>query len=163
MATTTSEVNRKLVTQLGADVVIDYKTTDFVDVLKDYDVVLHSQDAANLKKSLRILKPGGRLISISVPPDPAYAEEAGLPLLIKIAIKGLSFKTRKAAKKYGVYYSFLLMHADGQQLNKITTLIESGRIKPVIDTVFPFSKTPEALQQVESGRSKGKVVISIKK
>lgn len=163
VATTTSEANRKLVTDLGADVVIDYKTTDFEDVLKDYDVVLHSQDTANLEKSFRILKPGGRLISISGPPDPSYAQEAKLPALLKIVIKGLSYKARKSAKKYDVHYSFLLMQANGQQLSEITTLIESSKIKPVIDTVYPFTKTPEALQYVESGRAKGKVVISIKK
>lgn len=163
VATTTSEANRKLVTELGADVIIDYKTTDFENVLKDYDVVLHSQDTKQLEKSFKILKPGGTVISISGPPDPTYAEEAGLPLPLKIAIKGLSFKARKQAKKLGVHYSFLLMQANGQQLSKITSLIESGKIKPVIDTVYQFTKTREALRQVESGRTKGKVVISIKK
>ena len=55
---------------LGADIVIDYKKEDFENVLSDYDVVLHSLDKVTLEKSLRVLKPGGQLISISGPPDP---------------------------------------------------------------------------------------------
>lgn len=71
VATTTSTSNFELVKSLGADVVIDYKTQDFETVLKDYDFVLHSQDAKTLEKSLRVLKPGGKVISISGPPDMA--------------------------------------------------------------------------------------------
>src|SRR5438309_10601079 len=73
VATTTRTANVDLVTSLGADVVIDYKKQDFADVLRDYDVVLHSLDKVTLEKSLRVLKPGGPLISISGPPDAAFA------------------------------------------------------------------------------------------
>ena len=70
VATTTSAANVALVKSLGADVVIDYKTQDFEDVLRDYDVVLNSQDGKTLEKSMRVLKRGGKLISISGPPEP---------------------------------------------------------------------------------------------
>lgn len=162
VATTTGARNIELVKQLGADVVIDYKTTDFEDVLEGYDVVLHSQDSGTLEKSLRILKPGGTIVSISGPPDVAFAKNAGLPLPLQLAMKALSFKAKKQAKKLGVHYSFLLMRAHGAQLNELTRLAEAGVIKPVIDTVYPFSETPNALAQVEAGRSTGKVVIAIK-
>jgi NADPH:quinone reductase-like Zn-dependent oxidoreductase len=62
VATTTSTANVDLVRSLGADVVIDYKKEDFTDVLRNYDVVLNSLDRVTLEKSLRVLKPGGRLI-----------------------------------------------------------------------------------------------------
>ena len=65
VATTTSAANVGLVTSLGADVVIDYRTQDFERVLRDYDVVLNSQDGKTLEKSLRVLKRGGKLVSIS--------------------------------------------------------------------------------------------------
>jgi NADPH:quinone reductase-like Zn-dependent oxidoreductase len=71
VATTTSAANVELVEGLGADIVIDYETQDFEAILDNYDVVLHRPDATALQKSLRVLKPGGRLISISGPPDPA--------------------------------------------------------------------------------------------
>lgn len=162
VATTTGARNVDLVKQLGADLAIDYKTTDFEEVLEDYDLVLHSQDAKALEKSLRILKTGGKLISISGPPDVEFAKSAGLPLPLQLAIRGLSFKAKKRAKKLGVDYSFLLMRAQGEQLQKIAELVEAGAIKPVIDTVYPFNETPNALAQVEAGRSTGKVVISNK-
>ena len=73
VATTTSTANVEFVKSLGADIVIDYKKEDFEEVLRDYDVVLNSQDGKTLKKSLRVLKPGGKLISISGPPDPEFA------------------------------------------------------------------------------------------
>lgn len=77
VATTTSAANIDLVKRLGADVVIDYRKDDFETVLHDYDVVVHSLDDETLRKSLRVLKPGGRLISISGSPDPAFAREIG--------------------------------------------------------------------------------------
>lgn len=162
VATTTSARNEELVRRLGADVVIDYKTQDFESVLHDYDLVLHSQDTKTLEKSLRILKRGGKLISISGPPDPEFAKAAGLSLPLQLVIKGLSLKVRQKARKQGVDYSFLLMRAEGSQLQEITKLIDVGVMTPVIDTVYPFAETPQALEHVESGRSTGKVVVSIK-
>jgi alcohol dehydrogenase len=162
VATTTSARNEELVRRLGADVIIDYKTQDFESVLHDYDLVLHSQDMKTLEKSLRILKRGGKLISISGPPDPEFAKAAGLSLPLRLVIKGLSLKVRQKAKKQGVDYSFLLMRAEGSQLQEITKLIDAGVITPVIDTIYPFTETPQALEHVESGRSAGKVVVSIK-
>lgn len=63
---------------LGADIVIDYKAQDFETLLSGYDVVLNSQDSQTLEKSLRILNPGGIAISISGPPDPAFARQQKL-------------------------------------------------------------------------------------
>ena len=162
VATTTSTGNVALVKRLGADVVIDYKTQDFEDVLHGYDVVLNSQDGKTLEKSLNVLKPGGKLISISGPPDPAFAEEIKAPWLVKQVVRVLSFGTRRKAKRLSVGYSFLFMKASGSQLRQITPLIESGAIRPVIDKVFPFDATNEALAYVESGRAKGKVVIKVR-
>ncbi|RVL64710.1 NADP-dependent oxidoreductase [Sinorhizobium meliloti] len=160
VATTTSATNTDLVRSLGADVVIDYKTQDFEKVLSGYDLVLNSQDAKTLDKSLRVLKPGGQLISISGPPDPAFGKELGLNPFLKLVLHVISRSVRKKAKKLGVHYSFLFMRAEGQQLSQITSLIESGVIRPVVDKVFPFEKTGEALAYVETGRAKGKVVIT---
>jgi len=161
VATTTSAKNTALVKSLGADVVVDYNSQDFEKVLSGYDLVLNSQDRKTLEKSLRVLKPGGQLISISGPPDPAFAEEIGLNPFLKLVIRLLSRGVRKKAKALGVRYSFLFMRAQGQQLTEITSLIESGAIRPVIDKVFPFEKTPDALAYVETGRVKGKVGIKV--
>jgi len=163
VATTTSASNFELVKRLGADVVVDYKTQDFEDVLKDYDLVLNSQDSKTLEKSLHILKKGGRVISISGPPTPTFADEFNLPWYVKFATRLLSSKIRSKAKKLNVNYSFLFMKSSGAQLEEIAKLVESGAIKPIVDKVFPFEQTNEALEYLENGRAKGKVVISLKR
>lgn len=161
VATTTSAKNAELVKSLGADVVIDYKTQDFEKVLSGYDLVLNSQDPKTLDKSLGVLKPGGQLISISGPPDPAFAKEAGLNLFLKLIMRLLSRGVRKKAERLGLRYSFLFMRAQGQQLSEITSLIEAGVIRPLVDKVFQFENTGDALAYVETGRAKGKVVIAV--
>lgn len=162
VATTASEKGFDLLKNLGADVLIDYKTQNFEDVLIDYDVVLNSQDDKTLEKSFDVVKSKGKIISISGPPTPVFAEEFNLPWYVKLGTKFLSSKVRKTAKKQNVNYSFLFMKADGKQLAEITKLIESEKIKPVIDKVFSFENTNEAVKYVESGRAKGKVVIKVK-
>ena len=162
VATTTSSANIDLVKSLGADIVIDYKKDDFEKVLQNYDVVLHSQDTAALEKSLHVLKPGGTLISISGPPDPAFAKKVGAPCFVSLIVRLLSSGVRKKATRRDLKYSFLFMQANGHQLREITRLIEAGTIHPVMDRVFPFESTNEALAYVEAGRAKGKVVVKIK-
>jgi NADPH:quinone reductase-like Zn-dependent oxidoreductase len=162
VATTASAANFDLLKGLGADVLIDYKKEDFETRLHDYDVVLHSQDSKTLDKSLRVLKPGGTLISISGPPDPAFAEEIGVPWFVKSIMRVLSFGARRKAKRLNVTFSFLFMRANGDQLSEITPLIDQGVIRPVMDKVFPFDKTQDALDFVEKGRAKGKVVVKVR-
>ncbi|MFZ7170397.1 MAG: NADP-dependent oxidoreductase [Bacteroidota bacterium] len=163
VATTTSSANFNLVKSLGADIVIDYKTQDFETLLKDYNVVLHSnKDTKILEKSLRVLRPNGQLISLVGPPTPEFAEQIGLPGYLKFITKLLSFGIKRKAKKLNVKFTFLFMKADGKQLSQISSLIELGKIKAVVDQVFPFEQTNDALAYVETGRSKGKVVVKIK-
>lgn len=162
VATTTGTSNVAWVKGLGADVVIDYKKDDFEKVLRGYDVVLNSQDGKTLEKSLSVLKPGGKLISISGPPDSDFAKAIKAPWFVQQVMRLLSWGTRRKAKRLGVDYSFLFMRANGSQLRQITPLIESGAIHPVVDKVFPFESTNDALAYVESGRAKGKVVIKVR-
>ena len=102
VATTASAASADLVKGLGADVVIDYRKDDFEKVLSGYDVVLNSQDANTLEKSLSVLKPGGKLISISGPPDPEFAREQGLNLVLRLVLRLLSRGIRIKAKRRGV-------------------------------------------------------------
>ena len=162
VATTTSAANVELVESLGADVVIDYKAQDFEAMLESYDVVLHSQDGTTLEKSLRVLKPGGRLISISGPPDPAFAREIG-------ARGSSSWSCAPAARRPAEERSASRWTtrssscaANGTQLAEITSLIDTGIIRPILDKVFPFASTAEAIAYLESGRAKGKVVVTMR-
>ena len=163
VATTTSTTNIDLVKRLGADLVIDYKKEDFETILEDYDLVLHSnREPIVLEKSLRILKPGGQLISLVGPPTPEFAKDLGLPWYLKLVTSLLSAGAKKKARKLNTQFSFLFMRAAGDQLSQITRLIEAGIIQPVIDKVFPFEQINEALAYLETGRAKGKVVIKVK-
>jgi NADPH:quinone reductase-like Zn-dependent oxidoreductase len=162
VATTTSTANVDWVTALGADIVIDYRTSDFAAVVHDYDVVLDPLGGDTLNKSFGVLKRGGKLISVSGPPDPEFAKKAGLNPILRQAIRILSYPTRRLAKRHGVGYSFLWMKANGDQLAEIALLADSGIIRPVIDRVFPFESTKEALAYVDQGRAKGKVIVTMR-
>ena len=161
VATTTGTSNVDLVRGLGADVVIDYSKDDFSELLSGYDVVLNSLDQGTLEKSLKVLKRGGRLISISGPPDVAFAKSIGLNWFLQQVMRLLSFGIRTKAKRRGVSYSFLFMRANGEQLGRITKLIEDGVIRPIVDRVLPFHATNEAMAYLQTGRAKGKVVIDL--
>jgi alcohol dehydrogenase len=162
VATTASAASFDLVERLGADTAIDYRKDDFETILADYDVVLNSLDGETLHKSLRVLKPGGILLSISGPPDPDFAKEIGASRIVSLAIRLLSLRIRRKSKRRHVRYSFLLMRASGDQLREISSLIDLGIIRPCVDRVFPFEATKEALAYVETGRAKGKVVVKVR-
>ncbi|MGX1163069.1 NADPH:quinone reductase-like Zn-dependent oxidoreductase [Arthrobacter sp. SLBN-100] len=161
VATTASSSNAGFVRDLGADIMIDYRTQDFEQFLSGYDLVLDSLGGENLEKSLRILKPGGKAIGISGPPDPAFARKAGLNPALRLAIALLSSKTRRQARKLGVSYEFLFMHASGDQLRQISALVDDGVLRPTVGRVFSFDQTPEALQSLAAGSIRGKAVVAL--
>lgn len=161
VATTTGTQNVAWVKELGADLVIDYKTTNFDEVLQNYDVVLDTQGGETLSKSLKTLKAGGQIISISGPPDPQYGIDIKANFFLKFVFSLISYKIRRQAKRLGVKYAFLFMRPSGEQLKQMSALVDKGIITPVIDRVFPFASTIEALEYVKKGRAKGKVVIEM--
>jgi len=162
VATTTSTANIDLVRGFGADVVVDYKSQDFEKVLSGYDLALNSLDGDTLLKSLEVLKPGGKLISISGPPDPTFFRERGMNWALRQALRPLSAGVRRKAKARDASYSFLFMRANGGQLGQITALVEAGAVRPVVDRVFPFEALNDALAYLDTGRAKGKVVVKLK-
>jgi NADPH:quinone reductase-like Zn-dependent oxidoreductase len=161
VGTTTSTGNVELVKSLGADEVIDYKEQEFEEVLQNYDAVLGTVKGDSLVKSLRILKPKSNVVSLIGPPDAAFARARSMNFFMKFVFGLLSRKIRRLAGKRDVTYSFLFVHPDGRQLAEIGKLLEAGRIRPVIDKVFPFDQAKEALAYLEKGRAKGKVVVQL--
>jgi len=160
VATTASGKNADFVRELGADEVIDYRAQDFESELTGYDFVLDSVGEENLVKSLRILKPGGIAVGIAGPPDPAFVKAAGMNSVLRFAIAMLSRKIRTQAKKLGVSYEFLWMRASGDQLKQIATLVDESRIRPVVGATFRFDQTPQALDALNKGGLRGKVVVT---
>ncbi|MDQ7879055.1 NADP-dependent oxidoreductase [Microbacterium sp. QXD-8] len=161
VATTAGRANAQFVRDLGADAVIDHRSEDFAQQLSGFDLVLDGVGGENLERSLQILKPGGRAIGIAGPPDPQFGREAGLNPLVRLAIRGLSRKVRRQARKLGVSYEFLFMRASGEQLRDIARLVDDGALRPVVGRVLPFDQTAEALRLVAAGGSRGKTVVRV--
>lgn len=162
VGTTTSTANVNLVKRLGADEVIDYKQQEFEDVLRGYDVVLGTVKGDGVKKSLQILNPNASVVSLIGPPDAAFARARGMNFVMKFIFGLLSRKIINQARQRGAEYSFLFVHPDGRQLAEIGKLLEESHIRPVIDRVFPFTQTKEALAYLDAGRAKGKVVVQLR-
>lgn len=161
VATTTSTGNVELVRSLGADEVIDYKKQAFEKVLTNYDVLLGTMRGDAIKTGLQILQPNSSVVSLIGPPDAAFARARGMNFLIKFVFGLLSGGIIRKAKKIGSNYSFLFVRSDGEQLAHIGELLRQGTIRPVIDKVFPFDQTKEALAYLATGRAKGKVVVQM--
>jgi NADPH:quinone reductase-like Zn-dependent oxidoreductase len=162
VASTASTRNVELVQSLGADTVIDYTKDDFSQHLSGYDLVIDSLGGANLEKSLAVLKPGGLAIGVAGPPDAAFAKQVGAPTAFRPVMNFLSRKIRRQARSRGVSYEFFFMCADGSRLAQLADLYDAGALRPVIDRVFPFEQTPEAVRYLEQGKTTaGKVVIDI--
>ena len=162
VGTNTSTGNVQFVTGLGADEVVDYKKQAFEKVLRGYDMVLGTIRGDAIEKSIGILKPGGKIVSLIGPLDAAFARTKRLNFFLTFVFSLMSRKIMRLAKKRDVAYSFLFVRPDGSQLNEIGELLQTERIRPVIDKVFPFDQAKEALDYLAQGRSKGKVVVQIR-
>lgn len=162
VGTTTSTGNVALVRSLGADEVIDYKKQAFETQLRGYDMALGTLRDEEIDKAIGILKPGGKIVSLVGPLDAAFAEARKLNFVLKFVFGLMSRKVMRLAAKREVAYSFLFVRPDGAQLAEIGKLLQDGTLRPVVDKVFAFKQSPEALAYVAQGRSKGKVVVQIK-
>lgn len=160
VATTVSAKNADLARDLGADVVVDYRTQDVAEVLSDVDLVLDSQGGDTLARSIDVVRPGGLVIGITGPPDPAFADQAGVNPFVKVAIRGLSARTRRRAARRGVTYRFLFVRGDGEQLRHGAERVDEGVIRPLVGRTFPFGQTIEAIDAVLAGGPPGKVVVT---
>ena len=162
VGTTTSTPNVALVRSLGADEVVDYKKQAFETVLRDYDAALGTVRGDSIEKSIGILKPRGKLVSLVGPLDVAFARARRANVVLTVVFALMSRKIKRLAKKQDVDYSFLFARADGDQLAQIGQLLETQRIRPVIDRVFPFEQAKDALDYLAQGRAKGKVVVQMR-
>jgi alcohol dehydrogenase len=161
VTTTASARNHALVTSLGADVAIDYKTTRFEEVAKDVDVVLDTQAGDTLVRSFEVVKAGGVVVTIGGRPDAKFARAWGLSLPLVWILGLLNRKIDRLARQKNVRFEYLFMHASGEQLEKIGALVDQGAIKPILDKTFALDAAAEAISYVESGRAVGKVVIRV--
>lgn len=161
VATTTSEKNIEMVRKLGADQVIDYHRENFEDVLFNYDFVFDTLGGKALQNAFKIIKPGGKIVTLSGIPNGKFAAEYGLPLWKRFAFSLATLNIKKWERESRAQYVFLFMKPSGSELKVITTLIENGNLTPVIDRIVPFNEIQSALDYSESGRVHGKIVVTM--
>ena len=136
---TSSLKNRSFVLTLGADEHIAYDQVKFEDAVNDLDVVVDAFATDNLYKSLKVVKPGGKIISL-------------LPMI--------SDEVRAEAKAKEVEIQYQLVKSNGGDMEQIATLLKDGQLVSHVSQVYPFSEMANAHLQVESGSTLGKVVVS---
>jgi len=134
---TASKVNQDFLRNVGADETIDYQTARFENVVRDVDVGFDTVGGDTLKRSWKVLKKGGILVSIVSPPSP---EEA-------IA--------------YGVLQASVFAKPNVEQLTEIAKFVYSGNLRPVVKTGLPLSETHRAHELSETGHTRGKIVLRV--
>lgn len=162
VATTASPRGDALVRRLGADLVIDYTRERFEDKLSGYDCAFDLIGGETLSRLWPVLKRGGRVVSIAGLPEPVTARKdlgrgIGLAALFWFA----SLTTRLRAARHGATYRYLFMHPSGDDLAYLASLIDAGTLEVIIDRVFPVAEAKDAMAYLETGRAKGKVVLTM--
>ncbi|HLZ57532.1 MAG TPA: NADP-dependent oxidoreductase [Ktedonosporobacter sp.] len=135
---TASARNRDFLHELGASVVIDYTTTRFEDEVHDVDLVFDTVGGDTLQRSWQVIKPGGVLVTI-VSPQPSFEK----------------------AKAHGIHPFWFIVEPNRDELIQVGTLIDSGHLRPIIDTVFPLSQARQAYEQGARGHTRGKIVLRV--
>jgi alcohol dehydrogenase len=162
VTTTTSTKNIDLVKSLGADNVIDYTKQSYFDQSTKFDVVFDTLGGKYTLDSFKVLKAGGRVVSIAGELDSVTTKQLGLNKIVSFILAIKAKKITKVASKMGALYRFLLMSPNGEELEELSKLYELGSIKPVIDKTYNFDDSIKALDYLSKGRATGKVVVNIR-
>ncbi|MCB9561911.1 MAG: NADP-dependent oxidoreductase [Kofleriaceae bacterium] len=160
VVTTCSTRNVELVRGLGADEVIDYTQQDVAAHPRDLDAVFDTLGGASELTSLRLVKPGGVVVGVSGLPDAAFAR-AWLPGWVRPALWLLTGKRRRVAAAAGARFQFLFMRPDGAQLADVAAWVDAGELRPLIHATFPLADVAAAFAELERGRARGKIVVTI--
>lgn len=160
VTTTASPRGRELVERLGADVVVDYTAQRIADHVRDMDGAFDLIGNDTLAESFAVVKPGGTVVSVAALPEPLTAtRDLGRGSALAALFWLVSYGLRAKARRHGVRYRFLFMHPSGAELAELATLVDQGKLEPIIDRILPFDQIAEAFTYLESGRAKGKIVV----
>jgi NADPH:quinone reductase-like Zn-dependent oxidoreductase len=157
VAATAGDRNQDFLRELGADLPIDYTREKIEDKLSGYDLVLDGVGQSVWLSSLRVLRPGGRLVTLA-PPIPKT--EAGKLRFFGTAIVGMIAGSARALAR-GKRFLAVRVQPRGGELEKISALIEAGKLRPVIEKIFPLDEIAEAHRVSEKGHVRGKLVIKV--
>jgi NADPH:quinone reductase-like Zn-dependent oxidoreductase len=161
VTTTASKRGEALVRSLGCDEVIDYTSESISAAGRQFDAGFDLIGGKTLEQMFEVMKPGTRIVSVAAMPEPqtAIRDLGGSPALSAVFWL-ISYGIRSRARRAGVSYRYLFMHPSGTDLAQLAELIEQGKLQAVVDRTYPFAQITEALDYVESGRAKGKVVVT---
>jgi NADPH:quinone reductase-like Zn-dependent oxidoreductase len=162
VTTTASKRGEELVRSLGCDEVIDYTSQDISGTGARFDAGFDLIGGKTLEQMFEIMKPGTRIVSIAALPEPQTAiKDLGGHRALSALFWIISYGIRSRARRAGISYRYLFMHPSGSELAQLADLIEQGKLKVIVDKTYPFANISEALAYVESGRAKGKVVVTM--
>lgn len=163
VTTTASARGADLVRSLGADQVVDYATENWEATLRDFDGAFDLIGGDSLLKTFRVVKRGAKVVSIAGMPEPTTAQrDLHAGGMLAAAFWVASLRIRVEAWRYGATYRYLFMRESGADLSDLATLLGSGRLRVVLDRVYPFAQIAEAMRFLEEGHAKGKVVVQMK-
>ena len=138
---TSSAKNRDFIMSLGADEHIDYREQRFEEVLSDIDFVLDGLGGVVLENSLKVVKDGGIIVSLPTHQFPEVLQSR--------------------ADQRNVALEFVLVQSSGEDMNTLKGMLEAGKLKPRVSKIYPFEKMADAHTQIESGRTVGKIVVTL--
>jgi NADPH:quinone reductase-like Zn-dependent oxidoreductase len=146
---TASAHNSSFLKDLGVNEVIDYKKTSFEDTVHDVDVVFDTVGGKTLEKSWQVLRKGGKLVSVASQDLPTTFDN-------------LQAYFKEKGESYGIDATWFILHPSRDQLIKIGELIDSGRVKPVVDTILPLSQASQAYEGAKGVHKHGKIVLRVR-
>ena len=153
---------KESILQAGADQYLNYRKENYWEKLSGVDYVMDTLGANEFEHELSVLKTGGRLLSLRTGPNREFAVRNNFSGFKKVLFTLAGAKYDKAAKKQGKEYRFLFVRSDGEQLRKITKIVEQNHIVPKTDPhVFSLEKAQEALQLVAHRHTEGKVILQL--
>jgi NADPH:quinone reductase-like Zn-dependent oxidoreductase len=155
VAATGSARNQELLRQLGADQPIDYTHEQVENIRPKFDLVLDGVGQSVWAASFRALRAGGRLVTLAVPIPERHA---GKLKFFATAIAGLAGGTLRGLAG-GKRLMMIQVKPRGGDLEKVTALVEAGKIQPVVEKVFPLEEIADAHRLSEAGHVRGKLVI----
>lgn len=157
---TGNERSRERFLAMGVDRYIDYRRENYWETLSGVDLVIDTLGAGEFEHELSVLKPGGRLLSLRTAPNGEFARRNGFPWYKRALFTLAGLKFDRAARRQGKEYRFLFVRADGEQLRRITEIVERNQILPAIDPHhFSLDQVNDALRLMTEGPVQGKIII----
>ena len=158
-----SSAKKGEVEKLGVSQFIDYKKKNYSDVLSNIDFVIDTLGGDNIEKEMSIMRPGGVLVTLRGMPNKAFAKSMGMSKAKQMLFGMAGAKMDRLAKKYGVSYHFIFVHADGKQLKEASEILAQKEIRPALGKHFTLDQTQTAMEQVAKGGNAGKIILDISK